>query len=59
VVFLGHVVSKEGIKVDLEKVKASTDYPRLTNIIEIKNFSTLAGYYRVREGSVNVKDRLP
>ena len=45
IVFLGHVVSKEGIKVDLKKVKAITECPKLTNVIEIKNFSGLAGYY--------------
>ena len=45
VVFLGHVVSKEGIKVDLKKVKAITECPTLTNFIEIRNFSGLAGYY--------------
>jgi len=49
VVFLGHVVSKEGIKVDLKKVKAITDCPSLTNVIEIRNVLGLAGYYRVSE----------
>jgi len=54
VVFLGHIVSKKGIKVDLKKLKAITECPRLTNVIEIKNFSGLA----VREGFINIKDRL-
>jgi len=44
-VFSGHVVSKEGIKVDLKKVKAITECPRHTNAIRIINFSDLAGYY--------------
>ena len=47
VVFLGHLVSKKGIKVDLKKVEAITECPRLTNVIEIRNFSGLAWYYRV------------
>ena len=49
-VFLGHVVSKGRIKVDLKKAKAIIECPKLTNVIEIRNFSSLAGYYRVREG---------
>jgi len=46
VVFLGHVVTKEGIKIDPQKVKAITEWPRPTNITEIRNFLGLAGYYR-------------
>ena len=56
---MGYVISKEEIKVDLKKVKAITECPRLTIVVEIRNFSGLAGYYRVQEGFVNVKDRLP
>jgi len=33
VIFLGHVVSKEGIKVNLQKEKVVTKCPRLTNVI--------------------------
>ena len=46
VAFLGHVVTKEGIKVDPQKVKASTEWPRPTNVMEIRRFLGLAGYYR-------------
>jgi len=46
VVFLGHVVSKEGIKVDPQKIKAIVDWPRPTNVTEIRSFLGLAGYYR-------------
>jgi len=41
------LVSKEGIKVDLKKVKAITECPRLTNVIKIRNFFGLAWYYGV------------
>jgi len=50
VVFLGHVVSKEGIKVDLLKVKVVTECPRLSNVTETRNFLDLTEYYRVWEG---------
>jgi len=46
VIFLGHVVSKEGIKVDLQKIKAITEWPRPTNVTEVRSFLGLAGYYR-------------
>jgi len=46
VVFLGHVVTKEGIKVDPQKVKAIIEWPRPTNVTEIRSFLGLAGYYR-------------
>jgi len=45
VVYLGHVVTKEGIKVDSQKVKVITEWPRPTNVTEIRSFLSLAGYY--------------
>ena len=45
VVFLGHVVSKEGIKVNPQKVKAIIDWLRLTHVTEISSSLGLAGYY--------------
>ena len=47
VVFLGHVVSKEGIKVDPQKIRAIVDWPRPANVTEIRSFLGLAGYYRM------------
>ncbi|OMO80899.1 reverse transcriptase [Corchorus capsularis] len=46
VAFLGHVVSKDGISVDTEKVKAIVEWSRPTNAIEVRSFLGLAGYYR-------------
>jgi len=45
-VFLRHVVIKQGIKVDPQKVKAITEWSRPTNISEIRNFLGLVGYYQ-------------
>jgi len=46
VVFLGHVVTKERIKVDPQKVKAIKEWSKPTNVTEIRSFLGLAGYYR-------------
>ena len=46
VTFLGHVISKEGIEVDPQKVKAIIEWTRPTSITEVRSFLGLAGYYR-------------
>ncbi|KAJ4717010.1 Retrotransposon protein, putative, Ty3-gypsy subclass [Melia azedarach] len=46
IAFLGHVVSSEGISVDPSKIEAVVDWPRPTNIGEVRSFLGLAGYYR-------------
>ena len=44
--FLGHIVSKEGIKVDPTNIEAIRDWPRPKNASEDRSFLGLAGYYR-------------
>jgi hypothetical protein len=46
VAFLGHILTAEGIAVDLEKVEAVFNWQRPTNVSEIRSFLGLAGYYR-------------
>ena len=46
VAFLGHVVSKDGVSVDPQKVEAIQNWPRPTFVTEIRSFLGLAGYYR-------------
>ena len=46
VAFLGHVVSKEGIRVDLAKIEVVRGWTRPTSPTEIRSFVGLAGYYR-------------
>ena len=46
VIFLGHVVSKDGIHVDPKKIEAVIDWPRPTTVTEVRSFLGLAGYYR-------------
>ena len=44
--FLGHVITKEGISVDPAKIAAVVDWPRPTNVTEVRSFLGMAGYYR-------------
>jgi len=46
VVFLGHVISENGISVDPKKIEAVLRWERPTNVTEIRSFLGLAGYYR-------------
>jgi hypothetical protein len=46
VVFLGHVISRDGITVDPSKIEAVVNWVRLTNVSEVRSFLGLAGYYR-------------
>ena len=43
---MGHTICKEGIKVNPKKEEAVVQWPRLTNVIEIRGFLGLVGYYR-------------
>ena len=43
--FLGHVISGEGVTVDLEKVKVVVEWTRPTSVFEIQSFLGLVGYY--------------
>ena len=44
--FLGHVISEAGISVDPKKIEVVVDWPRPTNVSELRSFIGLAGYYR-------------
>jgi hypothetical protein len=46
VVFIGHVISFEGILVDHRKVEAVSKWERPMNVTAIHSFLGLAGYYR-------------
>ena len=46
VVFLGHVISKDGISVDTAKVEAVSNWSQPKNASEVRRFLGLAGYYR-------------
>lgn len=44
--YLGHVISKDGVRPDPKKLEAIRNYPRPTSPTKIKQFLGLAGYYR-------------
>ena len=46
VTFLGHIVGRDGIKVDPSKIEAVKDWPRPKNPTDVRSFVGLASYYR-------------
>eukprot|EP00253_Pinus_taeda_P012458 PITA_12458 len=44
--YLGHVIIKDGIAVDPEKIKAIMDWPVPKDVADVRSFMGLAGYYR-------------
>jgi len=44
--FLGHILSEDGVAVDLAKVEAITNWKQPTTITKVRSFLGLAGYYR-------------
>jgi len=44
--YLGHLISGNGIKPDPNKVKSVLEFPTPTSVKEIKSFLGLSGYYR-------------
>src|SRR5438132_1680012 len=45
VAFLGHIITEKGIAVDPSKVEAILNWKTPTNVIEVRSFLGLAGYY--------------
>ena len=43
--YFGHIISKEGISVDPEKVEAVMNWPTPRNLADVRSFMGLAGYY--------------
>jgi len=44
--YLGHFVSKEGITMNLEKIRAIMEWATHRSVEEVISFMGLAGYYR-------------
>ena len=46
VAFLGHVVSKDGITIDLKKVEVVVEWNSPNSVTEVRSFLGLTSYYR-------------
>jgi hypothetical protein len=44
---LGHIISKEGIEVDPEKIRTIEGWKTPWNVFEVRSFMGLAYYYRI------------
>ena len=44
--YLGHVVSKEGVSTDPDKIKSVTEWPQPTTVTEVRSFLGFVSYYR-------------
>ncbi|MCO5570508.1 hypothetical protein L7F22_024231 [Adiantum nelumboides] len=44
--FLGHIVLKDGVRMDPTKIKAIQDSPKPVNLHEVRSFLGLCSYYR-------------
>ena len=44
--YLGHIISEEGISVDLENIEVIMNWPTQRNVTDIRYFMGFAGYYR-------------
>ena len=44
--YLGHVISKEGVSTDPDKIKAVTEWPQPTTVTEVRSFLGFMSYYK-------------
>ena len=42
--YLGHIISADGLQVDYEKIRAIVDWPTPTNLTQLKGFFDLCGF---------------
>jgi hypothetical protein len=44
--YFGHLISEEGISMDLEKIETIMNWPTPRNVTNVRSFKGLVGYYR-------------
>jgi hypothetical protein len=45
--YLGHVLSEEGVAVDPDKIRSIMEWPTPKDVLDIRSFMGLVGYYRI------------
>jgi hypothetical protein len=55
--YVGHIVTSHVVKVDQVKIQTMLNWPRLTNIYELRGFLSLTGYYRKFVRDYNILNR--
>jgi hypothetical protein len=45
--YLGHIISRDGIEMDPEKIEAIREWSAPKNVTDFKSFMGLASYYRI------------
>ena len=43
---MGHIISQEGVSVDVEMIEAIMNWPTPRNVTDVRSFMGLVGYYR-------------
>jgi len=43
--YLGHIIRVDGVKVHKEKIRAIKDWPELRNVMELRGFIGICTYY--------------
>ena len=46
IIYLGHIISAQGVQVHQEKIRAILDWPTPRNVTELRSFFRLCSYYR-------------
>jgi hypothetical protein len=46
IIYLGHIISSEGIRPNPKKIEAVSNYPAPVNVNQLRTFLGLANYYR-------------
>lgn len=46
IIYLGHIITREGIAVDPSKIRAIVEWPAPTNVSKVRSFMGLASYYQ-------------
>ena len=44
--YLGHVITKDGISIDPDKIKAINEWPVPKDVTDVRSFMGITGYYR-------------